>query len=240
MNSLRQASLQSLRSLRNTSIQNSTTIAFKQQIRNGHSVRIILTSDLPDGKGYAGEVLSVKSGYARNHLIPLQKALYATPTNFERVGMSDPDLIVETSEEKKMRESMESDEDLKAADFLRHYLRNKTLEIWRMVDVNSPIGSGLGAPIHPGMVDHVNVRDKLGRQLGIDLQDHELVQIYPEPISHALIEEEDVMEDTMQKMEVLKDGEDCKVQIKALGEYAVKIHLKGGQEVGLKLAVRKR
>jgi ribosomal protein L9 len=44
----------------------------------------------------------------------------------------------------------------------------------------------------------------------------------------------------MQKMEVLKDGEDCKVQIKALGEYAVKIHLKGGQEVGLKLAVRKR
>ena len=237
MNSLRQASL---RSLRSASINNSTSSAFKQQTRNGHSVRIILTSDLPDGKGYAGEVLSVKSGYARNHLIPLQKALYATPTNFERVGISDPDLILETSEEKKLRESMESDEDLKAADFLRHYLRNKTLEIWRMVDVNSTIGGGLGAPTHPGMVDHANVRDKLGRQLGIELDDHEKVQIYPVPVSHSLFEEEGGMEDTLKKMEPLQNDEDCKVQIKALGEYLVNIRLKGGQEVGLKLSVRKR
>jgi ribosomal protein L9 len=236
MNSLRHASLRTLRSI---PIQSKSNQAFKQQCRNGHSVRIILTSDLPDGKGYAGEVHSVKAGYARNNLIPLQKALYATPTNFERVGIPDPDLRIETAEEKKLRESMESDEDLKAADFLRYYLRNKTLKIWRMVDVNSTV-TGMGAPIHPGMVDHMNIRDKLAKQLQIDLEDFEKVQICAEPVSHSMLEEGAVMEQTLGKMEVMTDGEDCKVQIKALGEYLVKLHLKGGQEVGLKLAVRKR
>ncbi|GFH48673.1 hypothetical protein CTEN210_05149 [Chaetoceros tenuissimus] len=239
MNCLRQATFRSLRATAINRNVNGSQL-WNQQYRNGHSVRIILTSDLPDGKGYAGDVISVKAGFARNYLVPQKKALYATPTNFERVGIPDPDLIVETAEERKLRESMESDEDLKAADFLRHYLRNKTLKIWRMVDPNSAIGGSMGAPIHPGMVDYKNVREKLSKQLKIDLEDHERVQIHPTPILHSELEEEESMEKMLESMEEMKEGEECKTQLKALGEYLVKLHLKGGQEVGLRLKVVKR
>jgi len=220
---------------------------FQPQIRNAHTVRVILTKDLPDGKGYSGEVHNVKSGYARNHLIPLKKALYATPINFDRAGIPDPDLRVETDEERRARESAESDEDLKAADFLRYYLRNKTLKIWRMVDLSGGAASGgtaAGVPIHPGMVDHEAVRAKLSKQLQINLEDHEIVQIHPEQIPHHTFEEDvtssAAMEEALDAMEPLKEGEECKVVVKTLGEYLVKIHLRGGQRVGLRLAIVKR
>lgn len=98
--------------------------------RWAHTVRIILKEDLPNGKAYKGEVLTVKAGYARNHLIPGKYALYATPENFVRLNMKDPDL--ETAEEKAARlarESMseETAQELKAADILKHYLRNKVV-----------------------------------------------------------------------------------------------------------------
>jgi ribosomal protein L9 len=237
MNSLRLASLRSIRSM---PISRSTENVIQQQ-RNAHTVRVILTSDLSDGKGYAGEVHNVKAGFARNYLIPLKKALYATPPNFERAGIPDPDLISETAEERKARESMESDEDLKAADFLRHYLRSKTLKIWRMVDANTSSGGGMGAPIHPGIVDHKAVREKLAKQLRIDLEDIETLQIYPDPIPHSSFEEDgSIMDKSLNKMEPLQDGETCKVVLKALGEYLVKINLKGDHAVGLRLAVRRR
>jgi hypothetical protein len=96
----------------------------------GHTVRVILTEDSPSGKNYKGEVIHVKAGFARNHLIPGKMALYATPENFQRLEMDDPDL--ETPEQKAARLAREalSDEgarDLKAADLLKHYLRNKTV-----------------------------------------------------------------------------------------------------------------
>ena len=101
----------------------------QQQIRHKHTVRVILQDDLPNGKAYAGEVLHVAAGYARNYLIPQRLALYATRQNFTKLGMTDPDL--ETTEERQARlarERLESeDEDLKAADLLRHYLRNKVV-----------------------------------------------------------------------------------------------------------------
>ncbi len=237
MNSLR---LACVRSTRNLSIRRSTN-NFSIQKRNAHTVRVILTSDLSDGRGYAGEVHDVKAGFARNYLIPSKKALYATPQNFERVGFPDPDLIAESAEARKERENMESDEDLKAAAFLKHYLRNKTLKIWRMVDASASVGSSIGAPIHPGMVDHKAVREKLAKQLKIDLEDFETLQIYPEPIQHSSLEEDpSVIDEYLDKVETLKDGEQCQVVIKALGEYLVKINLKGDHAVGLRLTVRKR
>ena len=98
--------------------------------RFGHTVRIILTKDTPNGKNYKGEVLNVRAGYARNHLIPGKYALYATEENFERLGMKDPEK--ETPEEKRARLqreaiSEEAAAELKAADLLKHYLRNKTV-----------------------------------------------------------------------------------------------------------------
>lgn len=101
--------------------------------RYGHTVRIILTNDLPDGRGYNGDVMTVKAGYARNYLVPQKKAVYATPDNFARLGMADPD--AETMEEKRARmaaeaaaeEDEEAAADLRAADLLKHYLRNKVV-----------------------------------------------------------------------------------------------------------------
>mmetsp|Transcript_25360 Transcript_25360/g.31249 ORF Transcript_25360/g.31249 Transcript_25360/m.31249 type:complete len:269 (-) Transcript_25360:837-1643(-) len=239
-----------------------TTSTITYNRRYAHTVRVILTQDVPDQKYYAGEVHHVKAGFARNYLIPQQKAVYATSQNFTRVGLNDPDLQKETKEERFERLKKESDVDVKAANFLKYYLRNKTLKIWRHVDWNvsakkggeegkgsSSSGSasqsivGTNLPIYPGLVDHKNVREKLATQLKIDLEDNEKVQILKDPVSFASFEEEGgekKMEDLLNKMEPIKDDEECQVQVKALGEYLVKIHLKGDNAVGLRLAVLKR
>lgn len=97
--------------------------------RSMGQVRIILTDDLPNGKAYRGDVVEVKAGYARNYLIPQKKALYAVRQNFERLGMKDPDHeSPQQRAERLVREGAESDDhDLKAADQLKHYLRNKVV-----------------------------------------------------------------------------------------------------------------
>lgn len=228
----------------NAQSSNTLRILQQQQIRQARTVRVILTQDLDDGQGYSGEVHTVKPGYARNFLIPRKKALYAIPKNFERVGIPDPELTAETAEERAAREKKDNDEDAKATDVLRHYLRNKTLTIWRKVDENAAgaVVGAAGTPLHPGMVDHLAVRQKLSKQLRIDLEDHETVQIYPDPISHTEIddpENDKSIEDYLTSMDKLADGEDCQVQLKAVGEYLVKISLTG-DEVGLRLAVVKR
>lgn len=95
----------------------------------GHTVRIILTQDVSDGKLYSGDIATVKAGYARNFLIPQKKAVYATRQNFVKLNMKDPEL--ETAEERQARLDREAiagdDKDLKAADVLRTYLSNKVV-----------------------------------------------------------------------------------------------------------------
>jgi Ribosomal protein L9, N-terminal domain len=99
--------------------------------RHSHSVRLIALEDLPHGKGYKGDVLTVKAGFARNYLIPQKKAVYATPQNFGKIGIIDPDL--ETEEQRIARLQRESSVDLKfeqylkEADMLKKYLRNKVV-----------------------------------------------------------------------------------------------------------------
>ncbi len=231
-------------------------VVLSSSIRSAHTIRVILTKDLPEQNQYAGETLTVKAGYARNYLIPQKLALYATPTNFVRVGIEDPELSKDALEKKKKEAAADVDEDAKAADFLRYYLRNKTLKIWRNVDiVNIAGGTGEGltmsmenAPIYPGVVTHENVRQKLGKQLKIDLEDHEKIQIMPKPVNFSLMDEDENLMDTLlNSMEPLKKKEgsddelqDCNVKLKALGEYLVKIHLRGGYAVGLRLNVVRR
>jgi ribosomal protein L9 len=99
--------------------------------RWGHTVRLIALEDLPHNKGYGKDVIRVKAGYARNFLIPKKKAVYATPQNFEKLGIVDPD--VETEEQRTERlqreSSMNQKEELylKEADLLKKYLRNKVV-----------------------------------------------------------------------------------------------------------------
>ena len=104
-----------------------------QNKRWGHTVRLIALEDLPHGKAYKGDVLTVKAGYARNHLVPQKLALYATPQNFEKLGIVDPDF--ETEEERIARLQRESnmtateDRYLKEADLLKKYLKNKVVSV---------------------------------------------------------------------------------------------------------------
>ena len=99
--------------------------------RWGHTVRLIALEDLPHGKAYEGDVIRVKAGYARNYLIPKKKAVYATPQNFERLEIVDPE--VETEEQRIARLERESsmskkeEQYLKQADVLKKYLKNKTV-----------------------------------------------------------------------------------------------------------------
>lgn len=204
----------------------------------GHTVRIILTDDLPNGKGYSGDVVTVKAGYARNYLIPEKKALYAIPANFKRLGMEDPDK--ETMEQRRARQAREAaeagDEDLRASDFLRHYLRNKVLKIYRNADPST------GA-ISPGKVTSMNVRDKLSRQLKIDLEDHETVHLRAQPVIGFAEIDDDKIENMLTDIGTVdEDGKTnaCQVEIRQLGEYLAKISLSGGYSLPLKVAVVKR
>jgi ribosomal protein L9 len=155
----------------------------QQQLRHKHQVRVIVTQDLPEGhmRGiYAGEVHNVAAGYARNYLIPKKMAVYATPRNFERCGLIDPDIVAkEEAAQQKLVSATEGDEDnadLKAADLLRRYLRNKSVKIIRHVDPNQPL------MCHPGHVTAMNLREKLSKQLKIDLEEHETIHIRNEPV----------------------------------------------------------
>jgi ribosomal protein L9 len=200
--------------------------------RFAHSVRVILTHDIGEGEGkYKGDVVHVRAGFARNHLIPKKLALYATGDNFKRLGMSDPDS--ETVEERRERLERERQlaeqggEELRAADLLRHYLRNKELKIWRRVDPSTDA-------VHPGMVDHKAVRSKLSKQLNIDLDDHEKVHLSPTPVDDLKAEDIDAV------VKEIETEEECAVQIRQLGDFIAKISLAGGHRVSLKVRILKR
>lgn len=97
------------------------------------SVRLLALEDLPHGRGYKGDVFTVRAGYARNFLIPNKKAVYATPQNFDKYGIIDPEF--ETEEQRIARILQESSMDKKAeqylkdADKLKKYLRTKVVSV---------------------------------------------------------------------------------------------------------------
>ena len=217
---------------------------------------------------YAGEVHNVAAGYARNYLIPKKMAVYATPRNFERCGLIDPEIAAkEEAATSAATEGEEDNQDLKAADLLRRYLRNKSVKIFRNVDHNQPL------LCHPGHVSAKNLREKLSKQLKIDLEEHETIQIRSEPVV-ALEEkgEAELMQLVMEMEPVIakisgEDGtaddgfgsegekkvndavaatsaqeiaKDCETKIKQLGDYVAKITLAGGHIVPLKFNVGRR
>lgn len=108
-------------------------------------------------------------------------AVYATPRNFERCGLIDPEIAAREEEAAQKFAEEDNDEeeknvDLAAADVLRKYLRNKTVKLIRNVDPNVP------TMCHPGHVSAANIREKLSKQLKIDLEGHESIQIRNEPV----------------------------------------------------------
>ena len=123
----------------------------------------------------------------------------------------------------------------------------------RNVDLNTP------NMCHPGHVSAKHLRQKLSKQLKIDLEPQESIRIMNEPvigiddldekelmdlIIHMKEEGDEVDSDsTMNAEEAAKDGvglNDCSTELKYLGEYVAKITLAGGYIVPLKFRIERR
>ena len=104
------------------------------------------------------------------------------------------------------------------------------LKIWRNVDADT------GA-VHPGMVDEKAIREKISKQLKIDLDDDELLHIRETPLeTHDNLTDE-ALDDIMSKIDT---SAPCHVQLKQMGTFVAKITLRGGYAVPLKFTVLKR
>lgn len=216
----------------NSTLMLRTQVATAAVLRNRqkHTVRVILTSNV--GQNEKGEVITVKAGYARNFLIPQKMALYAIPSNFQRLNLTDPD--IETAEQRnerlKQEAAAEVSEEQIAASILTKYLSNKVLKIWRNADLNTKT-------VYPGMVDYKALREKLSKQLKIDLDDDEQVHILEDPVvSHDILETE-ALEEVMAQID---NTSPCGVQIRQLGDFVAKISLAGDYTVPLKFKILKR
>ena len=77
--------------------------------------------------GAIGEIIDVKRGYARNFLIPQKKALFASDKNIKEVEKIKTDLNKKDQEKKK------------AAKEIAEKLKNKTLEIKKLVTENNEL-----------------------------------------------------------------------------------------------------
>src|SRR6266508_2230754 len=68
-------------------------------------MQIVLKEDI-DKLGRRGEVVKVANGYARNYLLPLGKALPATPGNLKVIEREKRRYLVRLSKEKEENESV--------------------------------------------------------------------------------------------------------------------------------------
>jgi hypothetical protein len=105
------------------------------------------------------------------------------------------------------------------------------LKIWRVVDPNT------ADALHPGLVNSSNIREKLNKQLKVELESNDSLHIFSEtPLVHAELDE-----NKLQTIvdEFQPDG-DCEIEIKRLGEYLAKIGLPGGYSVPLRFQVIQR
>jgi hypothetical protein len=100
--------------------------------------------------------------------------------------------------------------------------------------------------LHPGMVTADNLREKLSRQLKIDLDDDEPIHIVDFGISDSsqqplvLAELNDhKIQSMVDEYQPSKDGP-CSIKIRRLGDYLAKISLKGGYSVPLRFVVLRR
>ena len=87
------------------------------------------------------------------------------------------------------------------------------------------------------MVDEKALRQKLYRQLKIELESHEQIHIFEKAVeSHKKLTDKGI-ESLMKKIDTTSP---CKVQLRQLGHYVAKITLDGGYTVPLKFEVVKR
>ena len=109
------------------------------------------------------------------------------------------------------------------------------LKIWRNFDRNTNT-------MHPGMVDAKAVRQKLSKQLNIDLEEEsedsqEKVHLQATPLD----EFEDWTEQELEKaLDAIPTDKPCQTQVREMGLFLAKISLAGGYSVPLKVRVLRR
>ena len=91
------------------------------------------------------------------------------------------------------------------------------------------------------MVDAKAIRQKLNKQLKINLESHERVHVYKEQVDHVVTPKE-LLELVMNNELFGVEDRDktCTNQIKSLGQYVARICLRGGFNIPLKFEVLKR
>jgi hypothetical protein len=109
----------------------------------------------------------------------------------------------------------------------RIYITFSQLKIYRKVDD--------AGGVHPGVVTAQNIRDKLSKQLMIDLDVSEQVHILPDPLLEDFNPEQ-----ITAMMEAFPIDTPCEVQLKKLGFFFAKLSLAGGYSVPLKFQVIKK
>jgi hypothetical protein len=105
------------------------------------------------------------------------------------------------------------------------------LKHWRVVDPNSMDA------LHPGLVTALNIRQKLSKQLKIDLEPDETIHIHPlNSLSHAELDNNKVQS----MVDEFEPEGKCETKIKRLGDYLAKISLDGGHSIPLRIVVQPR
>lgn len=93
--------------------------------------------------------------------------------------------------------------------------------------------------LHPGVVTAKNIRQKLSKQLKIDLEDDEPIHICSEtPLVHNEMNDSTIQ--TMVDEFVTSTAPECPMTVKRLGEYIAKISIGGGYSIPLKFVVLQR
>jgi hypothetical protein len=89
----------------------------------------------------------------------------------------------------------------------------------------------------PGVIDARIVKQKLSKQLRIDLENHEIVHLRNDPVVFEELNDKS----TQAILSDLGDSETkCEVQIKQLGMFLARISLRGGYTIPLRVEVLKR
>ena len=87
------------------------------------------------------------------------------------------------------------------------------------------------------MVTAASLRQKLSKQLKIDLEAHEPIHIYPvNNLSHAEMDDDRVQN----LVDDFQPEGKCETKLKKLGDYLAKISLDGGYSVPLRFVVQQR
>ena len=126
-------------------------------------MKVILLENI-NKVGTIGEIIDVKSGYARNFLIANKKALYASKENIKEVGKIKSELSKKDNEKKK--EALEIAEQINEKEYSVEKLSTENNELYGSVkptEISKLINEENKIEIKPSMIQPVEEIKSLGK-----------------------------------------------------------------------------